>query len=117
MKKNENGFPSVNASHAPCFNSPRGNGNLNMGTENNGNGDVLGTQIARPKEGCSGANNNETQGRTVGPGMENGCDEVPLAYLYAPKQKFCMLYSAEDALKHGTLFENLYKPMGVYGRE
>ena len=49
---------------------------------------------------------------------ENGeCDDIPIAYVYAPIQKFCMLYSAPEALKHGTLFENLYKPMGVYGRE
>ena len=44
-------------------------------------------------------------------------DEKPLAYVYAPNQKFCMLYSAEDALSHGTLFEDLYKPMEVYGRK
>ncbi|MBO7196363.1 MAG: spore coat associated protein CotJA [Clostridia bacterium] len=40
-----------------------------------------------------------------------------LAYVYAPDQRFRMLYSANDALKHGTLFEELYKPMEVYGRE
>lgn len=44
-------------------------------------------------------------------------DDMPLAYVYAPNQKFCMLYSADDALSHGTLFEDLYKPMEVYGRE
>lgn len=44
-------------------------------------------------------------------------DNMPLAYVYAPNQKFCMLYSASDALAHGTLFEDLYKPMEVYGRE
>ena len=44
-------------------------------------------------------------------------DNMPLGYVYAPDQKFCMLYSAKDALAHGTLFEELYKPMEVYGRE
>ena len=44
-------------------------------------------------------------------------DALPLAYVYAPDQKFRMLYSASEALKHGTLFEELYKPMEVYGRE
>jgi hypothetical protein len=39
------------------------------------------------------------------------------AYVYAPSQKFCMLFSDDDALWHGTLFEQLYKPMEVYGRE
>lgn len=44
-------------------------------------------------------------------------DSMPLAYVYAPNQRFCMLYSASDALDRGTLFEQLYKPMEVYGRE
>ena len=54
---------------------------------------------------------------------ENACgggnclDGAPLAYAYAPDQKFRMMYSPEDALSHGTLFEELYKPMEVYGRE
>ena len=43
--------------------------------------------------------------------------DVPLAYVYAPTQAFRMLYSAKDALAHGTLFEELYKPMEVYGNE
>ena len=51
-------------------------------------------------------------------GGDGSClDEKPLAYLYAPNQKFRMLYSAKDALSHGTLFEELYKPREVYGHE
>lgn len=50
-------------------------------------------------------------------GGSTAVDELTPAYLYSPNQKFCMLYSAADALKHGTLFEQLYKPMEVYGRE
>jgi len=50
-------------------------------------------------------------------GREDCLDDKPLAYLYAPDQKFRLLYSAGDALSHGTLFEELYKPMEVYGRE
>ena len=47
-----------------------------------------------------------------------GClSDRPLAYVYAPDQHFRMLYSAPEALSHGTLFEELYKPMEVYGRE
>ena len=56
-------------------------------------------------------------GRNNGAQTDGACDEVKLAYVYAPNQKFCMLYSASDALKHGTLFEQLYKPKGVYGNE
>ncbi len=50
-------------------------------------------------------------------GSGNCLDEMALAYVYAPNQRFQMLYSANDALKHGTLFEELYKPKEVYGRE
>ena len=43
--------------------------------------------------------------------------DKPLAYAYVPIQRWRMLYSVEDALGHGTLFEELYKPMEVYGNE
>ena len=63
--------------------------------------------------------------REMGEGGEpHGCggrgdclDEMPLAYVYAPNQKFRMMYSPDEALSHGTLFEELYKPMEVYGNE
>ncbi len=42
---------------------------------------------------------------------------APLAYVYSPDQEFRLLYSVPEALKHGTLFEELYKPMEVYGNE
>lgn len=57
-------------------------------------------------------------GDTNNCGAQNGClENMPLAYVYSPDQRFRMLYSANDALMHGTLFEELYKPMEVYGRE
>ena len=46
-----------------------------------------------------------------------GCDApmlsggVQLAMVYAPKQAFRKLYSEAEALRHGTLFEELYKPL------
>ena len=43
--------------------------------------------------------------------------DKPLAYAYVPIQQWRMMYSPEDALAHGTLFEELYKPMEVYGNE
>ena len=47
-----------------------------------------------------------------------GCPhDLTLAYLYAPDQKFRLLYSSREALSKGTLFEELYKPMEVYGNE
>ena len=39
------------------------------------------------------------------------CDGAQLAMVYAPMQSFRKLYSEADALRHGTLFEELYKPL------
>ena len=39
------------------------------------------------------------------------CDEgLQLAMVYSPYQSWRMLLSPDDALAHGTLFEELYKP-------
>ncbi len=43
--------------------------------------------------------------------------DKPLAYAYVPIQRWRMLYPTDKALGMGTLFEELYKPMEVYGRE
>ena len=44
-------------------------------------------------------------------------DDLPLGYAYVPIQKWRMLYSPEDALVRGTMFEELDKPTEVYGNE
>lgn len=44
-------------------------------------------------------------------------EDLPLAYSYVPYQEFNTVYSAEDALKNGTVFPDLNKPMSVYGKE
>ena len=44
-------------------------------------------------------------------------DTLPLAYAYVPWQKWRLLYTPENALASGTLFEELNKPLGVYGNE
>ena len=49
-------------------------------------------------------------------GEDTLCDK-PLGYAYVPVQRWRMLYKPEDALKAGTLFEELYLPMEVYGHE
>ena len=59
--------------------------------------------------------------RRMGCGEQNGCgnmplDSMPVGYAYVPMQKFRMLYNEENALKHGTLFEELYLPMEVYAK-
>jgi hypothetical protein len=46
--------------------------------------------------------------REVAPGCD---DSLQLAMVYSPHQSWRMLLSPEDALAHGTLFEELYKPL------
>ena len=66
-----------------------------------------------PREGCG----NGSSG-SAGDGTQNsgcGCQGMghrQLAMVYAPMQCFRMLYSPEDALMRGTLFEELDKPLG-----
>ena len=47
-----------------------------------------------------------------------GCANMPaLAMVYSPAQPWRMIYTPEDALSHGTLFEELYKPLeDCYGK-
>lgn len=54
-----------------------------------------------------------TENGEVRIGCQGSCD-MPLGYAAFPIQKFRLLYSASDALSHGTLFEELYLPMEVY---
>jgi hypothetical protein len=37
--------------------------------------------------------------------------------VYAPKQCWRMIFSPADAMRHGTKFEELYKPLEGYGNE
>lgn len=102
MEKNENGYPRQGRED-----SGRDNRNMNQ---------------ASPKpDANSTPNRNSNSDRKINGGdcgdSMSCLDSMPLAYVYAPMQRFCMLYSAEDALDHGTLFEALYKPKEVYGRE
>ncbi len=39
-----------------------------------------------------------------------GCRNRQLAMVYSPMQCWRRLYTPSDALMHGTLFEELYKP-------
>ena len=96
MDKNENGYPSCNrpGSCNPPSRPGFGEQMPPMNSENGNNPNVNGV--------C---------------GVNDCLTDRPLAYVYAPDQHFRMLYSAADALRHGTLFEELYKPMEVYGRE
>ena len=109
MDKNENGYPM-----------PDTNGGT-VGGVTDGGGNGCGCGNGNCGGSCGNGNGN---GGTVGGVTNHSCggsgnclDEMKLAYVYAPNQMFRMLYSANEALHHGTLFEELYKPMEVYGRE
>ena len=99
MDKNENGFPISGAGGAKSQ-TPRRDctGSLNdSGGGNNGQG------------GCGPENKK---------GVCSDClDTKPLAYPYIPIQRWQMLYTVDNALGRGTLFEELDKPLGVYGNE
>ncbi len=43
--------------------------------------------------------------------------DKPLAYAYVPIQRWRMLYTPEDGIKRGTIFEELDKPMEEYGHD
>ena len=106
MAKNENGYPIVKARQtSPCASEG-----------------IVGGVIENEMNGCgcdmrdeSIDNNSMTHNDCGGTG--NCLDSMSLAYVYAPNQHFRLLYSAKDALSHGTLFEELYKPREVYGHE
>ncbi len=128
MAKNENGIPIFDRT-APCCTPCASSGIVGgVSGENQNGGNHNGcSQNGCSQNGCcqNGGNQNGNQnGGVVGGITNSGCggrgdclDEKPLAYVYAPDQRFRMLYSAKDALSHGTLFEELYKPKGVYGNE
>lgn len=118
MDKNENGYPmpdmpEQNGGIVGGVTDGENNGNRPGGCPGfcgNGNGNGCGN-------GCGNGNVGGVTGNHTCGGRGDCLDNMPLAYVYAPDQMFRMLYSANDALRHGTLFEELYKPKEVYGRE
>ncbi len=93
MERNENGMPVA----------PNGGARSNLGTLENFFGE-------NSRGGCRGTQNDGEQA--------DAClDSLPLAYAFVPWQRWRLLYSPEDALGAGTLFEELNKPLGVYGNE
>ena len=120
MDRNENGYPGGVVGGVTdmggCGCNRPGNGNGNGNRPGNGNGNGNGN---RPGNGNGNGNGTVggVQTNHLCGGRGDCLDHMPLAYVYAPDQMFRLLYTANDALKHGTLFEELYKPMEVYGRE
>ncbi len=107
MERNENGYS----------NFLYGNRSRNR---NNGNGSCPGTGDIW-NGNMNGNSNNGLSGGMNGNDATGGCNENQmncarrqLAMVYAPYQCWRMLYSPNDALKHGCLFEELYKPLEEY---
>lgn len=64
--------------------------------------------MEKNENGYTGRGSSPSEGRLPSEG------EVQLAMVYSPKQAWRLLYSSADALSHGTLFEELYKPLEGY---
>ena len=92
MDRNENGMPRV--------------GNATSAVKRDCTGKLVGSDTSG---GC---------GPNGGNGICADClDTKPLAYCYTPIQRWQLLYTLDEALGRGTLFEELDKPLGVYGNE
>lgn len=106
MEKNENGLSAL-------FRNGNGEGvggaTTREGCGGNTQGDGVGS--ARMREGCGGNAQGECNGgcNTTGNGMRGTARQ--LAMVYSPMHCFRMMYSPEEALMRGTLFEELYKPL------
>lgn len=114
MERNQNGMPRMEEA-MDRGRTQNGMPRMPEGCSR-GSGYNMSTDENRIRNGAVNEGDGISHNHTCG-GDGSCLDDMPLAYVYAPSQKFRMLYSAADALKHGTLFEELYKPMGVYGNE
>ena len=76
-----------------------------------------------PRRDCTGslAGSGNASGGGGPESASGGCvdclDTKPLAYSYNPIQRWQLLYTVDNALGRGTLFEELDKPLGGYGNE
>ena len=122
MERNENGFLGNSVERRTvterggCI-SPDSNGAGSRSERRNG------------RSGCNNGNSNSVEienGACPGTGdmwrpdtemspdllaSHKVCSKHQLGMVYSPYQCWRMLYSVEDALNHGTLFEELYKPL------
>lgn len=49
--------------------------------------------------------------------IKDPLSSMHIGYAYVPYQQSEQLYCESEALKNGTVFPELNKPLGVYGRE
>ena len=95
MERNENGYSNFNTGMADGVADSEMKKRKSMQDGCRGNGNI-------DRGGVIAENNN---------GMTYSCDTRQLAMVYSPDQCWRMLYSNDEALNHGTLFEELYKPL------
>ncbi len=123
MERRQNGMPNLNGTeNGNGTTMPRTN-NGNSGTmprTNNGNGCAMPRTNNGNGCGCRGESGGGMPRTGVSDACENGTTRphfasgsVQLASVYAPMQKWQMLFTPDKALSHGTLFEELYKPLEV----
>lgn len=98
MERNENGLYSLfyRGGEASCFNADGAGSHGNMNGGNNGGGGVGGVT--------------DTENGNMGGCRCEGCGNRQLAMVYSPMQCWRRLYTPDEALMSGTLFEELYKP-------
>lgn len=83
------------------MNDMHGNMNGMHGNMNSGMNNGMGCNNASMNGGCLGGNS-------------SNCAQRQLAMVYSPYQCWRMLYSPDEALNHGCLFEELNKPLEEY---
>lgn len=110
MERNENGYSNFlfgNRNRTVTQNENErcpGTGDIWRG-DNNTNGNNI------------GGNTNNMHGNMNGGclgGASSNCAQRQLAMVYSPYQCWRMLYSPDEALNHGCLFEELNKPLEEY---
>ena len=116
MERNENGYSEFRFGNNSNSNfSGSGGGCPGTGEIWQGNGNMRGRGSSNGTENgnSNGNSNGRMNGNVGGITDENmsGCTSRHLAMVYSPYQCWRMLYSPDDALKNGTLFEELYKPL------
>ena len=105
MEKNENGYSAYNFGNRSGLNC-RGE---RKETKSESNAKNSYTDSGEDKKIDIGTKNSDD---TTAESLENGeCSKKQLAMVYSPYQCFRMIYSPMSALEHGTLFEELYKPL------
>lgn len=122
MERNENGYSNFlfgNRNRTVTQNGSErcpGTGDIWRGDGNiggNASGNMNSNMNVGMNERSMGGNTSSNNGGCTGNNSSN-CTQRHLAMVYSPYQCWRMLYSPDEALNHGCLFEELYKPLEEY---